>query len=253
MSETGPNPYQTPSVVEGSSSLVAGDVLHPPLDGQLSLTAFGLKLTYFGIILLLLSWIAMVPLGVVSSMFETGMFIEALVTYGYFGASLLAFGMINLGPFLCLTVPGGYGLRPWSIATAVGIALLWCLGLLQGSALGFPFMGTFPTVLFCLLVFSFFLAFLHRLARVIEREDLVRRCRVVFVIAAFLLVIGIGGAFSLANTMASVSAFGGLQLAWSIVVLLGSLLLFVAYANVINAIANAIRHPGMPRRKFGIL
>ena len=252
MSETEPNPYQTPAVVEGSSNLLAGDVLNPPLDGRLSLAALGLKLTYFGVILLLLSWIAMVPIGVVATMLDTATFIVPLVTFGYVGASLLAFGMINLGPLLCLAVPSGYGLRPWSIATAIGIVLLWGFVLLQSSMAAFLFLGMVPSSL-GLLVSICFLGFLHRLARVIERDDLVFRCRVVFAIALSLFVIGIGATLTFAVMDQPTASIGVLQVVFSIVMVIGGLLLFVAYANVINAIANAIRHPGMLQRKFGIL
>ncbi len=248
MSESGPNPYQTPSVVEVPTGANALAEQHPLLDGRLSVAALGMKLAYFGIVLLLLSWIAIIPFGIVMATTVSSDLFELVIQWGYIGVSMLAVGMISLGPFLCLAVPAGYGLRPFAVATAIGIVLFWAGSVLQATLGGFPVMATGLTAILMFATCTLFLAYLYRVCRAIDRDDLARRCRNVFLIGGVLLVAGIAG------NLSSLSMFGnGLEIVATIVFILGCLLLFVAYANAINATANAIRNPGMSAKRFSIV
>ena len=125
MSEEIPNPYQAPTMVGDSPNAVLPGQQYALLDGQLATTGIGLKMTYWGILLLVLSWICVIPMGLIMTLFQSEALVESVFPWVYFGVSLLALGLLNLGPFLCLTVPRGYGLRPLIVATAVAIVLFW--------------------------------------------------------------------------------------------------------------------------------
>ena len=245
MSESGPNPYEAPAPI-GDADGVPG--MAPLLDGRLSLTALGLKLIYWGILILLISWIAMIPFGLFVSVSNAPMNSGQIIQWGFIGVTLVGFALVNLGPFLCMSAPAGHGLRPLAIATVLTILLVWLSAILESTVNGLPRLSVGGSSLFVPLALALFLAFLHRLTRVIGREDLRRRCRFVFFLGVAIVVLTIGQVF-LARMVTSINP---LWLMWGVVFFLGALVLFVGYANLVNAIANAIRRPDESRTR-GIL
>jgi hypothetical protein len=240
MVESGPNPYEAPAPV-GDAEAAAG--MAPLLEGQLSLTAFGLKLIYWGILILLISWIAMIPFGFVVSTSNPSMNSGQIIQWAFIGLTLTGFAFVNLGPFLCLSAPAGHGLRPLAFATVLAILLVWLSVMLESMVNGVPWLFFGGSSVLLVLAFTFFLAFLHRLTHVIQRDDLRRRCRIVFFLGVAVVLFILGQIF-LARMATSANP---LWLILGVVVFLSALVLFVGYANLVNAIANAIRHPERSR------
>jgi hypothetical protein len=245
MSESGPNPYEAPAPV-GTAEAVPGTA--PLLDGQLSLTALGLKLIYWGILILLITLIAALPISFVGSTSNADLGLAQILQWAFVSVSLAGFALVNLGPFLCLSAPAGHGLRPLALASVLTILLIWLSVMLGSTVNGLPWFAVGGSSLLLVVAFAFFLAFLHRLSRVIGRDDLRRRCKFVFFLGATVILLMLGQAF-LAR-MATVA--NPLWLVLGMAVFLSVLVLFVGYANLVNAIANAIRHPERGRVR-GIL
>jgi hypothetical protein len=220
----------------------------PLLDGQLSLTAWGLKLIYWGILILLITLIAAFPIGFVASPPNAGWDLGQIIQWTFISVTLIGFALVNLGPFLCLSAPAGHGLRPLAFATVLSILLIWLSVMLEAMVRGLPWFAVGGSSLLLVLAFTFFLAFLYRLTGVIGRDDLRSRCRIVFFVGAAVVLLMLGQVF-LARLG---SAANPLWLVLGMTVFLSALVLFVGYANLVNAIANAIRHPEN-RRTRGIL
>jgi hypothetical protein len=94
-----------------------------------------------------------------------------------------------------------------------------------------------------------FLAFLFRLARLMGREDLARRCRNVFIIG-FLFCGSIVGLL-LFGPAVPVGEVIGILVRVGIVLL--GICVFVAYANIINSTRQAIRRPQESQRFVGLM
>jgi len=215
------NPYAAPQ----TSSDPAGEPEQDCIDPRLVTTGKGLKLIYYSIVGMLLFWILSLP----AAFFLGG---ATLLVMGVAGLAILStMGGLVVGTLMCLTVPEGVALRPFIAGTVICEALIVLISLV--GMLGLEMVSTMLLGLFWLLAFSFFLLFLYRLADFIRRPDLVRRAG----------RIGIFGASLLAGFFA-IAIFGVQRPEWAGLFFLGFLLLFfISYANLIGAMAKAIRSP----------
>lgn len=228
MTET-PNPYEAPPTVE--SPLVDPEAM---ARGRLRTTALGLKTIHAGILLVLIGWALMVP--------TTLLFGGWLIVVAITGAVLLGIVLVNIGPLFCLTVPDGIGLRPWVIATVVSqlftigfsIALPFLVGVPMTMSIVAGATGLLPTGLF--------LIFLYLLSQHIQRDDLVARARNVFVYAGITLLVAIA-----MTVVVDVTAFSNMLIISGVLLVFLVLFSLVSYANLVNAIADAIRNPLPPK------
>jgi hypothetical protein len=94
-----------------------------------------------------------------------------------------------------------------------------------------------------------FLAFLFRLARLIGREDLARRCRNLFIVG-FLFCGSIVGLL-LFRSAVLIGELVGILISVGIVLL--GICVFVAYANLINSTRLAIQRPEESQRFVGLM
>ncbi|MGI9474241.1 MAG: hypothetical protein ACR2NZ_22055 [Rubripirellula sp.] len=219
------NPYQAPS----TASEPLDDAFQ---DKRLRTAATGLKLMYVGILLILLAFIMSFP----ASIFEIrpGIVLMLIAILG-FGGLLL----VNVGPLMCTTVPKGLGLRSFAIATVIAQFVSVTFALSQSLNPTFSAMLGIAAILFALAAATLFLVFISRTARHIQRTDLVKRTRNVFLIGAVVLC-GLMPAFLLFDSR-EIQANAVI----TIVSIFAFALLFVAYANLVNAVGNAIVRPGV--------
>ena len=233
MQDPATNPYQAPSTE--SEQLV--DAF---LDKRLTTAATGMKLMYVGILLILLACIFGAP----GTLLSAG---SRVVTILMSTLGLVGFLLVNLGPLSCTTVPSGIGLRSFAVTTVVAQFVSITLALPQVVRFVVSPWFAIAALLCAVFASTMFLIFLYRTAKYIRRPDLVRQARNVFLIAGIVISGTLAVAFfvdsndmgtpSLIAIVASVFAFT---------------LLFVAYANVVNAVSDAIRTPGKVRRYSGL-
>ena len=190
---------------------------------ELAGTETGLRITYYGILLLIFSVFA---IAITGAFFPPGiLFVGVLIIIGWI--------MLMVGPFFCLSAPPETGARGAIIASiacqlfAILVTIAPYLGLQWGqlaSSLG-SLMGTVGTV--------FFIIFLMKIALYIGRPDLHAKGRSIFILAAIL----IGATIALTAGAAIMGPAIGVAM---IGVAIGMLVAFVMYANLINFLFNAI-------------
>ncbi|MCA9248683.1 MAG: hypothetical protein KDA42_16270 [Planctomycetales bacterium] len=213
--ESSENPYAAPQVEVAAS----GEWLRSNAEG-LSKTAIGLSLMYYGIILLLLWTILTIPM----------MFLGAAIRFPLGAGMIIASIMMFVGPVLCLSVPPETG--------AKGLAALSVVFQLIRVIVEFlPFVGIAPNIVPGLaqaagiLSSVLFVVFLRKLAQFIHRDDLTKRANNVLMMAVIAIALALG----------SVVGIGPLPGLILIGVGILALVLFVMYANLINALRKAIK------------
>ncbi len=221
------NPYAAPS---SSGAIVRPPV--NPLSERLRLTSLGLRLIFSGGVTTLIAWLAAL---VVVTVGDRGW---GSATYILAVIAMSGLGVVNFGPVLCLTVPSGYGLRPFVAATV----LLQAIGI-------FAFIATFLrrgmfanslVLVFAVFAASMFLFFVYRLAQCLGRDDLVRRTRLVAMLWSIVVF-----CFLPLNYISNrVSMELGFMM-W-IGYLAGTLITLLSYAMLTNAVGNAIRASEQP-------
>ena len=216
------NPYAPPT----STTSARGIEWMKTDTAALSKTALGLSLVYYGIVLFLLSIILM---------FAAAFFAPVLIIS--IGGIIIGSVLMFVGPLLCLSVPAETNAKGLIIGTVV----------LQVINLGFPILPTLGVELsgfqsfaqiFGVLSAICFVLFMRRLAQFIGREDLASRARNVLVLGIVVFLTAIGGFVAIFALMdrAELSFFGIM-----LVVMLLGLVLFVMYANLVNALSKALK------------
>ncbi|MEM8668861.1 MAG: hypothetical protein AAGG48_15180 [Planctomycetota bacterium] len=218
------NPY-APSI-ETESAPLPSDLL----GGRLKSTEIGLRLVCVGMLLTATAWIV----GIFARSYAGGIGVP-MSLIGLL--AMIGILMLNAGPVMCLTVPAGYGLRPFAIATVAAQGLGF-LGFIASLLLGgmIIMMGA---MLIVMVAGSLFLFFLYRLANCIRRADLVIRIRQV---SMFWSVV-VFGFFPMAFVSSrSVNLAAVLLFGYMIALGLATL----AYAMLSYAVANSLRYPKSP-------
>jgi hypothetical protein len=150
------------------------------------------------------------------------------------GVILICWLMLIIGPFLCLTAPdetGAKGLIGASILCQLGgflLSLVSNIGILIAPAIlaAGPLLGVIGSVLFVL--------FMMKIAKYVGRDDLHRKGRNVLIGSSVLFVIAVGAMTTL------LSGGQGLGVLGLVIVLIGGLIVFVMYANLINYLSKSI-------------
>lgn len=216
MSESA-NPYE-PVVITARESL-ASQGNYEGLAG----TATGLKTIYFGILLLLLCVIGMLVAAFTLPV--------AAIALGFL--MLVGYLMLIIGPFFCLTAPeetGAKGLIIGSIACQV-VVLFLSVAPMLGIAI--PEMISSVSGLVATIGSTLFVLFMMKIAGYIHRDDLRLQGRTILLGAVLLFVLMLA-------SIAGVAVFGAIASGFTIGVAVGILVLFVMYANLVNALYKAI-------------
>ena len=245
------NPYASPQV----EMILPHGVQWVQADSpSLRQTGVGLSLIYYGIVTVLLSVIVMV-MGVCAAAVAGGRFgrlalgVTALAGLGVIVGSILNF----VGPLVCLAVPaesGAKGLIVGSVILQLGsvthtVLLVVAPGVISGPmSTAMNLLGIVAALLFVL--------FMKQVSAYIGRPDLAARARNVLLAAAALFLTGVlGTVASLATAgpegvrslaMDGPGALPGLALLM-MVLAIGVLIVFVMYANLIDALRKALQHP----------
>ena len=190
----------------------------------LSKTALGLSLVYFGIVLFLFSII--LTFGVIFS--------PALIIT--IGGILIASIMMFMGPLFCLSVPAETNAKGLIIGTVVLQVINFTFAVLPAAGVELSGFESF-TQIFGVLSAICFVLFMRRLAQFIGREDLASRAKNILVLGIVFFLTAIGGIVS----MIALGPIAGILL---LVVLVMGLVLFVMYANLVNALRKALQEIG---------
>jgi len=217
------NPYAAPSS-PGELVPLSDD----KLSGRLRLTAIGLRLIYGGLLVILVCWIATVGLSIALAEF-TGMATAAMAVI-----SLTALLVMNVGPLLCLSVPSGYGLRSFAMATVVAQVCTGASFLVSYRVA--PMYLNFLTLALTVATASLFLLFLHRIAQCIGRDDLVKRSRRVGLSGGILLF----AIFPLMRISDVMQPSYQMSIVIAVGLISGAVVVMVMYANLINTLSKAI-------------
>ncbi len=211
------NPFAPPSETE--TAFVVRSANYRELAG----TETGLKITYYGILLMLLSIIGM---SVLAQFFSPAIYVGAAIIF-------LGWIMLIVGPFFCLSAPAETGARG-AIMASIGcqvLALLTMVAPFVGLSLGAlgnsigSLMGTIGTVLFII--------FLMKIAIYVDRPDLHAKGRTILILSAIL----IGTLITVAVGSDVIGEAAGFVMMG---VAIGMLIAFVMYANLISYLFKAI-------------
>lgn len=212
------NPYEATTVAASEPIVAQGDY------ATLSGTAIGLKIIYFGIVLALLCLIGI--FAAVAAL--PAAIIPITILF------LIAYLLLTVGPFFCLTAPeetGARGLIIGSIACQILVLLESVLSFL-GIALP-PLISPLVSVL-SLLGAALFILFMMKIASYIQRDDLRQSGRTILIgsiILFVLLVVGTLGVFVVGAIAGLISMCAGIM----------AIVLFVMYANLVNRLYQAIK------------
>jgi hypothetical protein len=219
------NPYRPPDSTESDTGSGASDVLGP-LDFGGAL--IGLNLVYYGIVGILLSMIAMVisvVLPVVAILALPGV--------------IVAYLMMVIGPFFCLSVPVATGTRHL-VAGSIVLQLLGVVVTIVGAVrtdmeIVAPLIGNLCSLLSAVL----FVLFMRKLARCVGRTDLGASATRLLLLGMLLLVLTSSLVF---YSFVAPQASGVLWIIPSIL----CLVVFVRYANPVNSMRLALRPGRVP-------
>lgn len=211
------NPYEPTTSTVGELFAAQGN--YEGLAG----TATGLKIIYFSILLMLLCIIGMIvaafalPLAIVPLSFLI----------------LIAYLMLIVGPFFCLSAPESTGAK----GLIIGSILCQAAGLLITATpmvgIAIPAVVTSATSLVATIGSILFILFMMKISSYIQRDDLREKGRTILigsVIMVVLLLIGVVGATML----------GPIAGILTMCAALGMLIIFVMYANLVNSLYKAI-------------
>jgi hypothetical protein len=245
------NPYAAPATVAMHPR--AAEWLQTPQDPSLQKVATGLGFIYLSILIILLTAIlffvvTMVWAGGAGQRVAQGGNPQVVVaearTLGMIGlaaglAMIVGYVLNVVGTFMCLATPAESGAKGWITASAT---LMVMSILMQISAFFIRDRETARVVsgiqpLMTIAGGICFLVFLKRLAQFIGSERLTRRAQKILT----LLVVG----FAMTVIMVALIVTGNLWAALLVLVLLiGGLIVFAMYANLLVSLKNAIRGGG---------
>lgn len=227
------NPYQPPSLSGADEGGIAAEIVSPE---QLKWTGYGLRTVYMGILLIILG-------------FLTALLMTALPAIMPLGFGLMVIGSLTIlaGQMMCTTVPTRSGARTAAIFSVI-CQLAGLLSGFAGGLLGLAIGAVGGLRLATPAAFVLFFVFMRRLAGFLQRPDLQRRTSYVMYGAAALIAgVVVFGLVSTATwlwqdpmneVMVQVTGIG--LLIGGTGLLLGGLVLFVTYANLVNALSKAI-------------
>jgi hypothetical protein len=226
MNTTDPNPFAAPTALENESPGQRWISVKSP---ELRRTGVGLALVYYGIVILLVSLIA--------GAFAIPFFgVEFIIVFGI--GALAGLLMMIIGPILCLSVPEETGAKGFIIGSVC--CQLLNLGVNIGSSF-FPEEAIVPTVvegvgsLVGLIGGMLFVMFMRKLALFINRDDLAGRAKTILVTGFAVLGLAIVGT-GLASTVPRANPLFALPGLLMLVAVIGGLILFMKYANLVNAL-----------------
>ncbi len=242
------NPYAAPATVAMHPR--AAEWLQSPQDPSLQRVATGLGLIYLSILIILLTAILTVVLSVIfvqgagQRMVQgggAGVVVAEARTFGMIGlmagiAFIIGYLLSIIGTFMCLATPEESGAKGWITASAtlmvMSIVMQIALFVIRDTDTIRVVRSVQPLV--GLVGGICFLVFLKRLAQFIGSERLTRRAqRILTLLAVGFAITVIAVALVMAgNLMASLLL---------IVVVIGGLIVFVMYANLLVSLKNAIR------------
>lgn len=197
----------------------------------LSKTALGLSLVYYGIVLLLFSLILAMLAGFFLPL------VAMLALPGILFAPILMF----VGPLFCLTVPAHTNAK--GLITATVLLQLANYIAIFLPMVGFDF-GAFQPFMQTLNLLSniCFLLFMRQLALFIGRNDLAGRASRILIGGIVFFLGMLVGIIATATPLA-------MREAWMIMLALlaiGAVVLFVMYANLLNALSKALKNAKTP-------
>jgi hypothetical protein len=231
------NPYAAPQV---ETMIAPGEEWLRSASGSLRQTALGLSLIYWGIILILLGVIGMIPISYLAAWAQGppgGNLEIAFSLMALPGACILIGALLNfIGPIVCLAVPTETGAKGLIVSSVV-----FQLFNVANSIANFFLPSDFlpPGVSECLVLlgivsFALFVLFLNKIGKFIGRLDLVLRANNVLYVMILLIALGVmaflGGIFLH-------PLFNLLMLAVGI----GGLIVFVTYVNLIDALRKTLK------------
>jgi hypothetical protein len=189
-------------------------------------TGVGLSLMYYAILLCILAGLGLVAAIAMQSPPAIG--IAELVF-------LAADGLMFVGSLVCLAVPAESGAKGFLLGSIVFQLADVGAAILRQFASGMvsPILDV-VLQLVGLVGFVLFVLFMKKLSEFIGRDDLAHKARNILV--GMVVAIGIG-TVAVAGKVAGVTAMAMLM----IVVVIGGLLLFVMYANLVNFLGKALR------------
>ncbi|MFY9253725.1 MAG: hypothetical protein WAO83_09735 [Fuerstiella sp.] len=249
------NPFAAPTV--------KGDVVLPYDENSgvdfasLKMTGTGLTMIYVAILLQVLLGFAGAGFGILASRGAGALvFGNFILAFGIFG--ILVGVMSLVGRFLCTTVPSESGAKAWIVVSAaiqaVSVAFVY-FGRFIAGGLGANWMFTLviPAIATVLLM-----VFLQKLGTYMQRPDMTRRARrvlILLIVGAIIAVVAVFGGFapSFVGGQRGMAFTNIGVLLFMVFAMIYGLVVFVMYANVINAFGKYIRNPqsAMPRNHLG--
>jgi hypothetical protein len=236
------NPYASPQ-----AELTAAPFAQ---EGQLAIpglrtTGIGLSMIYYGIVIILLAFLVIFFSGVAlafgqqpsggSRAFST----YRVIVIGCGAAILLGSTMNIIGHIVCLFVPSQSRAKAYIISAV----LLQILSIALSVFLTVPGLTPNPTLSNYILIFInlfgladaiFFVLFMRKLSEYIGRSDLMNKAKNIFILVFllfFIAVVMFSGTFILKNDY-----FRFLV----VILMIGGLIAFVMYANLINALRKVL-------------
>lgn len=255
--EPNSNPYQSPSIAEDNPSVPS-----PTSHAHLRLTKTGLLSVYYGICVILASTAGVAISGILIT--AGGSYVASSISFLLVPVAILAGlgGVVAnfVGQCMCITVPkesGGRGYIQLSIFFQISLIALNILNALLApvsaslgmqypsysiALIGSSLLGILSPVGF-LAAFVSFLLFLKKLALYISRVDLSKRSSGVIARVCIITAIMIAAVIFFASERMFNSISVALFIPWSLlaIVAVTSITTFIKYANLVKAIAGAIR------------
>jgi hypothetical protein len=223
MSEPDHNPFAAPlsqNLAETPAGYVDFEALRT--------TGNGLRLIYFSLLLLVL---------LVLAVFGGAFFTARAPGPNPSGLGMLLIALMSLiGGVMCITVPQESGGK-WLVTASVVIQGLNLLVMLT-AALFFGFgRGNIIVSVVNGISLILFLLFLRRVSSFIDRDDLRRRSARVLIFL-FVYVIAV-----ISTAMIPIQGAINSAVAYGLIGGVGALILFLMFANLVNDMSKAIRHP----------
>jgi hypothetical protein len=231
MSEPDHNPFAAPL----SQNLAETPARYVDFEG-LRTTGNGLRLIYFSLLLLVLLVLAVFG-GAFFTARAPGPNPSGLAFILVTGIGMLLIALMSLiGGVMCITVPQESGGK-WLVTASVVIQGLNLLVMLT-AALFFGFgRGNIIVSVVNGISLILFLLFLRRVSSFIDRDDLRRRSARVLIFL-FVYVIAV-----ISTAMIPIQGALNSAVAYGLIGGVGALILFLMFANLVNDMSKAIRHP----------
>ena len=225
------NPYASP---EAEITMAPGASWAQEVSPSLRRTGLGLTLVYYGIITLLLC-VLVVMTGAVAAAAagpRLGMLVMGVAGIGMLLGVILMF----VGPFFCLAVPEESGAKGLIVGCVVFQLANITFGFMNWFAPDLlPPVGERVLNLLGIIGSVLFILFMGRLSAFIGRDDLALRAKNILILGGIMI-----GLVVLVVLMEALPVAPILRLVIGIVMIILGLIVFVMYANLINALRHAL-------------